>query len=44
MVGTQTALAVVLIAGAALFGQTVRNVATMPLGFDRRHLVEVENG
>ena len=42
MVGTQIALAVVLIAGAALFVQTVRNVATMPLGFDRRHLVEVE--
>ena len=42
IVGTQVALSVVLIASAALFVQSVRNVATMPLGFDRGHLVEVE--
>ena len=42
MVGAEIALSVVIIAGAALFAQSVRNVATMPLGFDRRHLVEVE--
>jgi putative ABC transport system permease protein len=42
MVGAEVALSVVLLAGAALFVQTVRNAATMPLGFDRRHLVEVE--
>ena len=42
MVGTEIALSVVLIAGAALFVKSVRNVATMSLGFDRRHLVEVE--
>jgi predicted permease len=42
MVGVQVALSVVLLTAAAMFGQTVRNVATMPLGFDRRQLVEVE--
>jgi predicted permease len=42
MVGAEIALSVVILAGAALFVQSVRNVAAMPLGFDRRHLVEVE--
>jgi predicted permease len=42
MVGVQVALSVLLLTAAAMFGQTVRNVATMPLGFDRRQLVEVE--
>ncbi|MGE5836319.1 MAG: ABC transporter permease [Acidobacteriota bacterium] len=42
MVGVQVALSVVLLTAAAMFAQTVRNVATMPLGFDRQHLVEVE--
>src|SRR6185503_10841952 len=42
IVGAQVALSVVLIAGAALFVQTVRNIASMPLGFDRTRLVEVE--
>jgi hypothetical protein len=42
MVGAEIALSVVIIAGAALFVQSVRNVAALPLGFDHRHLVEVE--
>jgi putative ABC transport system permease protein len=42
MVGAEIALSVVIIAGAALFVQSVRNVAALPLGFDRRHLVELE--
>jgi predicted permease len=42
MVGVQVALSVVLLTAAAMFAQTVRNVASMPLGFDRRYLVEVE--
>ena len=42
MVGMQVALSVVLLTGAAMFMQTVRNVATMPLGFDRNNLIEVE--
>ena len=42
MVGVQVALSVVLLTAAAMFAETVRNVAMLPLGFDRRHLVEVE--
>jgi predicted permease len=42
MAGVQVAVSVVLLTAAAMFAQTVRNVATMPLGFDRRPLVEVE--
>ena len=42
MVGVQVALSVLLLTAAAIFGQTVRNVSTMPLGFDRRQLIEVE--
>jgi predicted permease len=42
MVGVQVALSIVLLTAAAMFAQTVRNVATLPLGFDRQHLVEVE--
>jgi len=42
MAGVQVAVSVVLLTAAAIFAQTVRNVATMPLGFDRRPLVEVE--
>jgi predicted permease len=42
MVGVQVALSVVLVAGAALFVQSVRNAAALPLGFDRRNLLEVE--
>lgn len=42
MVGVQVALSVVLLTGAVMFTQTVRNVAKMPLGFDRNHLIEVE--
>ena len=42
MVGVQIAVSVVLLAAAAMFGQTVRNVAKMPLGFERQHLIEVE--
>ena len=41
-VGVQVALSVALLTAAAMFAQTVRNVASMPLGFDRQHLVEVE--
>ena len=42
MVGVQVALSVLLLTAAATFGQTVRNVSTMSLGFDRRQLIEVE--
>lgn len=41
-IAVQVALSVVLLTAAAMFAQTVRHVATMPLGFDRRQLVEVE--
>jgi predicted permease len=41
-VGVQMALSIVLLAGAAMFVQTVRNASTMSLGFDRRDLIEVE--
>jgi predicted permease len=42
MVGAQVALSVVLVAGAGLFIETVQNVAALDLGFDRKHIVEVE--
>src|SRR5262245_3563319 len=42
MVGVQVALSVLLLTAAAMFAQTVRNVTSMSLGFDRRNLVEVE--
>ena len=42
IVGGQVALSAVLIAGAVLFVQTARNAASIPLGFERSRLVEVE--
>ncbi len=42
MVGLQVALSVLLLTAATMFTQTVRNVATMPLGFDKNSLIEVE--
>ena len=41
-VGVQVALCAILVAAASLFAQSVRNVATMPLGFERSSLIEVE--
>ncbi len=42
LVGAQVALSVVLLAGAGLFVQTVRNLAHADLGFDPRNLIQVE--
>jgi predicted permease len=42
LVAGQTALIVVLLAGAGLFLQTVRNAARVDLGFEARNLVQVE--
>ena len=42
MVGAQVALSVVLVVGAGLFVQTVRNLARADLGYDPRHLIHVE--
>ncbi|HEY7500716.1 MAG TPA: ADOP family duplicated permease [Vicinamibacterales bacterium] len=42
LVAGQTALSVVLLAGAGLFFQTVRNIARLDLGFEARNLVQIE--
>ena len=42
LVGGQVALSVILLTGAGLFVQTVRNMTHVDLGFDPHHLVEVE--
>lgn len=42
LVGAQVALSVVLLAGAGLFVQTLRNLAHADLGFDPRNVIQVE--